>query len=317
MNRKNSFLILVTAILVLGLTLSAADMEKVEKTFAAKKTVRLQMVSGDCLIKTGGTRIEVKVNYDYPKDQFTPKFNEQTDALILSEAFSGGSCSGSSRWEVVLSADTTVEFASASGDFEADGVKSGLKARSASGNIRAASLSGRIEIHTASGDVDLRKINGRLAVKSASGDISVEELTGAGHELSAASGDISLGNLKGDCQISCASGSITGDGLSLTGESQFKSASGDLRIKLASAPTGDITLASASGDASLDFNGLPMTGSFEMTARKDRPLTAPFKFDTEEEFEKNGKTYIKKTAVRQGSSPHFVIKSASGKVEVK
>jgi DUF4097 and DUF4098 domain-containing protein YvlB len=317
MNRRKNSTVLSIGILALGLTLGAASIEKVEKSFPAKKTVRLEMVSGDCVIRGGGSKIEVRVSYDFPRDKFTPEFKDQGDTLILSEKFSGGSCHGSSSWEITLPADAVVVFASASGNVDAQGLKNGFKGRTASGTIRLSSISGRVDVRTASGDADLTRVNGEISVKSASGEITIEELSTEDGDFSTASGDVRLRNLQGGFQASSASGSIKGEGLTLNRTSQFKSASGDVQIKLSAAPKADITLVSASGDATLDFNGQTLTGSFEMTARKGRPLVAPFSFDTEEEFEKNGETYVKKMAVRQAAAPKFVIKSASGKVEVK
>lgn len=70
------------------------------------------------------------------------------------------------------------------------------------------------------------------------------------------------------------------------GELDLQSATGDVTVELAGPPRQDISVKSTTGTATVDFNGHPVSGAFEFTARADQGrITAPFDFETEEEYE--------------------------------
>lgn len=318
MNKQGKWILMSVALLSLGLTLYSAEMQSENRAFSGKKSVRLELVSGDCRIKTvGGDRIEVKLSFSYDRKSFTPKFEEQGEILVLGEDFDGNSCQGESIWEISLPASTGIEFRSASGNLVISGVQNGIEAHSVSGNIELREIGGPVSLHTASGNISLKDIGGDINARSASGDIDIEQVNAKLVCCKTASGNIGLNKVKAGLKIAGASGNISAQAVSPESESSFKTASGNVAVQLASALKADITLASASGDACLDFNGQPMDGSFELTARKGRPILSPFKFDREEEFEQNDQTYVKKTKVQKSASPKITVKTASGKAEVK
>lgn len=336
MKEQNRWITMTVLTLALCLTLSSAAPQTENHSFAAKKTLKLALVSGDCRIVTGNAnKIVVKVEYTFDKEEYTPKFEEQGDLLLLKEKFTKGSCNGESKWEISLPAGTAVEFCSASGNLDLEGCQSGVTAKTASGDFVIRNVVGKISLHTASGDIELenmkgelyvrtasgdislKKISGEIDVKSASGEISIEDSTGKNISCTAASGEINLNKTRGALHITCASGNIQAGEVSLEDESSFKAASGNVAVTLSAPLKSDITVASASGDAVLDFNGQAMNGRFEMSAKKGRPIIAPFTFDKEEEFEKNDQTYVRKNAERKASSPVIVVKTASGKAEIK
>ncbi len=315
---KNKWTLLTGLLLSLALMVNSATPKAETRSFSAKKELKLDLVSGDCVIRVkSGAKIEVKVSYSYAQGEYTPEFEDLGDTLRLGEDFSNGSCSGSSSWDITLPSDTAIEFRSASGNLDVLGLQNKIKAKSASGNILLSEVSGRISLHTASGSIEVRTSKGDIEAYSASGCITLENTDGKDVVCKSASGKIRLRGVKGTINVSCASGDISAESLSLADNSRFKTASGDVEVTLSAPLKSDITLASASGNATLNFNGQPMNGRFEVSARKGRSIIAPFTFDTEEEIEKHRQISITKTAVRQGSSPKIVIKTASGKAEVK
>ena len=71
-------------------------------------------------------------------------------------------------------------------------------------------------------------------------------------------------------------------------------------------------------DVVLDYNKNPVFGSFEFVARADRgKISSPFKFDKEETFFDHGQKYMKKWFKRKKDTPKILIRTASGKVELK
>ncbi len=335
MKRIYRVFIFTSLILTAGLALSAHTPQVEEKTFAAKKTIRLEMVSGDCIIKTGvSDKIEVRLAHDYEKGDFDPQFKDQGDSLLLKEEFSGHA-NGHSIWNITMPAKTGIEFSSASGNLEAIGGTAGITVSAASGDITLRNFSAGCEITTASGNVDLEKMTGNTEVETASGDVELKNMTGKIHidtasgeirgeniesvlaEIQSASGDIEIRQTKGGISVSTASGDVRLDDVTLEKAGKFTAASGNVTIKLAAGPKEDVTVSTASGDIVLDYNGQAMVGTFELSAKKDARINAPFSFDKEEEFLRYGQTYIRKTVTRQGSTPRIEIKTASGRTELR
>ncbi|UCD18234.1 MAG: hypothetical protein JSV44_04800, partial [Candidatus Zixiibacteriota bacterium] len=101
-------------------------------------------------------------------------------------------------------------------------------------------------------------------------------------------------------------------------ESNFSSASGAAMVELAEGPEDNLNVGSASGKALLDYNGNPVTGYFELTAKvRSGSISAPFDFDDEREFRKNGQRYVKKTFTRGSDSPEIMVGTASGRAILK
>ena len=81
--------------LVAGNTLGQEN-EEIHKTFKAKKTVAISTVSGDCIVKQGGSdKILVDLVYSVePEDAFKPEFRERGNSLRLKERWYGSNSSG-------------------------------------------------------------------------------------------------------------------------------------------------------------------------------------------------------------------------------
>ena len=312
------FPVILLAICIL-LTLSFAQEEKqFNQTYPAKESVSVKLASGDCLIETGtGDKIVVDVKYSVvPADAFKPEVFETGNSLKITEDWRGHS-SGRVYWTITLPPKTEVSFSSASGDLTITGLQKEVEASAASGDIRAEKIEGDIEIKTASGDIRIEHCKGDIEISAASGDIEADDLTGD-IELSAASGDVEISNSKGLFDLGTASGDIKGKDLIMDGYSTFSAASGDVNIRLAESSRFDLELSAASGDVSLDYNSKTMKGYFELQAKKySGSISAPYAFDTEEEFERNGQTYEKKSFKRDSDSPRIILHTSSGRASLK
>lgn len=310
--------------------------EEINRTFAAKESVRITTVSGACLVKTGESgEILVQVVHRYdPADAFEAKFAENDDELVLEEELDE-SASGSSIWTVTVPAGTGIHYTSASGEFRIEGLTGGMEAATASGDITvkggvggavATTASGNVEITdfsggavatTASGNVEITDFSGGIVVTTASGKIGGKNLTG-GIVLNTASGDIDIENSTGGFQMASASGDIEADEIVIEDESEFSTASGDVDVALKRGTEHDLKLSSASGDAVLDYNGNPIEGHFVFTAQvDDGRIVSPFAFESEEEFLQGGERYHRKSFSREGSRPEITINTASGKAELR
>lgn len=294
-------LLLVLMLSLLFLNGFAGERKEINKTFKAKGTVELDMVSGDCRVKTGKSgEIKVTLVHDYDEDEFEAIFKERGDTLLLKEDFKRstrrwGSKRIGSKWEVVVPPNTKLDFESASGDFKGAGLRNNVEARTASGDIKLEDIKGDLKLKTASGNIKVREASGDFYTKSASGDIKFE-------------------NARGGFEAKTASGDIKAEDVSFTAEGQFGSASGEIDVFLTKSLEFDLVLSTVSGDVTLDFNGNAIKGHFEFKG-KVKNMSSPFSFDNAEDdhrWSPFGTRYFKK-----GSSPKVRLKSVSGDLELK
>jgi len=306
----------IVSILLIGWgLLFAQNMKEINKTFEAKKNVRIQTVSGDCIVKTGDSgKIMVQVKYsERAEGSFEADMQEKSNSLKLRERWNGSSSGGRVEWTVTVPAETEIEFSTASGDFSAEDINIMLDASTASGDISLGNSKGEFEISTASGDIDITDSNGKFDFSTASGDIKSSQMTGE-MEFSTASGDIKLRGGEGSYELSCASGDIKTSDLIVTEESSFSTASGDVEVELAKSSDFDLELSAASGDITLGYNGNDIKGYFEFRAKKrSGNIRSPIDFDNEEEYGRNGDDYIKKSFSKGGQTPKIYLSTASGK----
>ena len=188
---------------------------------------------------------------------------------------------------------------------------------SASGDFEISDLKCEIKVSTASGEISIENSDGEFDVSTASGDVSIDNSKGE-FDISTASGEIEVNSGSGEYSLSTASGDIDGKEILVKEESSFSAASGNVYIELAQSSAYDLKLSSASGDAILNFNGNPIQGYFELTAKvRSGHIKSPFKFDNEEEFHKNDQLYVRKSFTKGEDTPTIRISTASGKAELK
>jgi DUF4097 and DUF4098 domain-containing protein YvlB len=296
----------------------AQEEEEMHKTFKAKRSVRIQTVSGDCVVKRGSSdKIQVDLVYSVePKKSFEPEFQERGDVLRLKERWYGSS-SGEVIWTLTVPPKTEIDFSTASGDLSIDGMTSSFEANTASGEITVKNSEGQFDFSTASGDIILEDSQGEFDLSTASGEIEAYNIGGL-IDLSTASGDIDVTDSKGTYDLSCASGNIDASDILVEEESFFSTASGKVYVKPAESPEYDLELSSASGNVTLDYNGNPIKGYFEFTARKRRGrIVSPVAFDKEEEFERHDRTYVRKSFTKGSGEPRIYIETASGRAILK
>jgi len=318
----------------------AAGAEVVHKKFEGVKSVSLATVSGDCVVKTHKSgEVLVDIEYDVePAGSFEYRMNERGGKLVLEEDWEsrhGGSMSGEVMWTITLPEGMDIKFSTASGDLSVTGPVGRVKASTASGDIEVVDAKGVVDVSTASGEVLLRNVAGEKDISTASGDIRIENSSDDIHastasgrietiggegdmNLSTASGEIDITDSKGAFGLSTASGEITARGITIAGESGFSTASGSVEIVLAATSEYDITLSTASGDITLNYNGKPVKGYFEFEARKGKGrISSPVSFESEEEFEQHGDKYVRKSFSAGGKSPSIYFSTASGSIVLK
>jgi hypothetical protein len=310
------------AITLLAGGLVAQDGELHEE-FKGIDELEVEIVSGDCIIEgTAGNKVVVDLKYSYTNNCFEPLLDRSGSDLRIRERFHGHSCSGHSEWTIKIPRETDIEFSSASGELNLSNCEGSFNIESASGGIEVANCTGTFDIDNASGRIRVSDTEGKFNVDNASGRIIFADVSGA-LNLDNASGTVDLKRVKGRFSVDNASGDIEADGMEIDDRSEFDTASGDIEIFLTATPKHDMELGTASGDVVLNYNGNPIVGQFEFTARKGRGrIKAPYSFDTEEEFVRGHSrwddvVYERKSFTRESESPKITMSTASGRVELR
>lgn len=283
--------------------LSAEENKVVDKTFKAKELIEIKTVSGDVVIKKGNdNEIKVNVVYTFPPDKFEPIFTEESNTLVLVEKFSdnlGHGVKGKSKWTLLIPANTKINFSTASGDLQADGIKNNIQVKAASGDIELTNFQGELFVKNASGDVKAVNSNGKFQIKSASGDVS-------------------FSNVSGKLEIANVSGDLTLKNVEFKEAASISTVSGDMEIQLGKPLTVDLELSAISGDILLDYNGTPIKGHFEFKGNVEN-FSAPFRTKKAEE---DNDEHIKIpfgniSHSENGDTPRISIKSISGEAKIK
>jgi hypothetical protein len=148
-------------------------------------------------------------------------------------------------------------------------------------------------------------------------------------DIHAASGDIRIDNSNGTFEVGTASGEIGAYNITLGDSSSFISASGDVNVGLSGGQDYILKLHATSGNAVLDFNGNPVLGYFEFSARADDGrIISPYAFDHEEIYQdvawvyRNDDDfnrmydYHRKSFMRSGSVSKHYISTVVGTAEL-
>lgn len=282
MSTARTAAIVTLTIPILALSVLAGRDGDVTRTFDKKERVKINTVSGDCIIEPAeGDQIEVTVDHRYsPRGSFEPVFKERARSLRLSERMYGSN-SGSSIWTVRVPNGTFIQFETASGNLSIHGVKGELSANTASGDIEVIDCEGMFELNTASGTIEIE-------------------------------------NCKGEFSANSASGHVYAEGVIIGAVSNFSTASGTVVVELGQTSDYDLSVGSASGKALLNYDGNPLKGLFELTAKeRSGRILSSVDFDEEERFRRWGDRYVRKSFTRGSGDPIIEISTASGRAELK
>jgi DUF4097 and DUF4098 domain-containing protein YvlB len=136
-----------------------------------------------------------------------------------------------------------------SGSITAEDIGGQLEVKATSGDIRINNLGGdRHEIQTTSGGIEIDQVKGDVVFQATSGDVMITGMTG-NLRGKTTSGEMELNNITGGIELQATSGDIEGVNMNITSDSEFKTTSGEIEIRLASALTNySFDIDTSSGD---------------------------------------------------------------------
>jgi DUF4097 and DUF4098 domain-containing protein YvlB len=300
-NLENVLISLAGFFLIFLLT-ELAFGDEIYREYTGKDQITIKTLAGNCEIRPSHSdKITVRViNSVRPKDAFDADFKDRGNTLVFTENLRGSS-SGASRWLITAPDGIDINF------------------RSTSGSMSIADLTGKFMSNTASGDVEVERCRGEFNFESASGGYDIYNCEGE-FDIHGASGNLRLKDIivNSPSEFASASGDVNGRGIIVKSKSTFGSASGSVEIVLGDSPAADLNVGSASGDATLDYNGAEPIGFFEMTAKRyDGVIKSDIEFDKEEQFTKNDQLYIRKTARLKDDMPYISVGTGTGRAELR
>jgi DUF4097 and DUF4098 domain-containing protein YvlB len=212
--------------LLLSALVAQGAAQEFQKTYrpGAGGSINIRNVSGDINVKGYDGDAVIVNGYKEGRDQDKVDIEDTSSGNNISVGVRYArdcNCDASVRFEIQVPRNTRYDF---------------NKISTASGNISMTSLVGDLLVHTASGDVTISDVSGKINASTASGEMRVNNVRGTVSAKSA-SGDV-------DVQIARLEG---------TGNMEFASASGDVRVSAPADLDGNVVLSSATGSLRTDF----------------------------------------------------------------
>jgi len=275
---KNSFLIGAIIYLVILNLVMPLQASEINKTFPKKESVQLKSILGSCeVIKSNDDKIHITLKYSFKDEEFQANFSESGENLSMEEKFLVKDPKGTSFWTIALPDNIKMNFSSGTGNISIEGVKSEIK------------------IETGTGFITIKNVEGIFNSSTGTGSIEVNKSTGK-FELASGMGSLNISDIKID------------------GISKFSSGMGGVNILLSSSPKYDISASSGFGEVIVNYNGNPLIGCFEFTAKQDQGrISSPVKFEKEESYSDDHFQYDKKSFCIDGqNTPKIKIDTGSG-----
>ncbi|GAH02402.1 unnamed protein product [marine sediment metagenome] len=176
---KTIVLSVVFLCLLVSTALFSATEETLDKSFEAKDEVRFKLVLGDCQLKksTDG-RIHVNLVYSYKAEiKFEPIMEIKGSRLILEEKYRGKSKNnnGYSKWTVAVPDEIEIDFESATGSLNVDGLNLEIEGCTGTGEIELSNVKGKFDVSSGTGNVDVKDSEGEFEVSSGTGNVDVKD----------------------------------------------------------------------------------------------------------------------------------------------
>lgn len=145
-----------------------------------------------------------------------------------------------------------LDISSTSGDIKMQDIEAKtIEVESVSGDIRLGNLKEEsLKLKTTSGDIGVSSVEGKIEAKTTSGDIFIKDAKGQ-IEAKSTSGDIVFEQLEGKVDLQTVSGNIECEDFKITGDSNIKTTSGEVKTYLNEESNCEIDTDTVSGNVTL------------------------------------------------------------------
>jgi hypothetical protein len=290
-----------------------------DQTFDNVKKIELEMLVGSVkLVPSKSKQVRVKGYYD--ENDYQVKVEQSGNKLTIFEKNKRNNTSSSSEWELEVPEGIELNSNQVSGGLSVQGIAAEIDGQSASGSLLLEDYKGEISWNTGSGRLEVANSSGRITFNTGSGNVETTTFTGKG-QFNTGSGNIMISRSSGGFSANTGSGDVEAEDLEIIENSSFNTGSGDSSVKLGKVTKGNISVASGSGDASVDFNANAFKGVLTMKcSKRNGSIKAPFAFDKETEEEPQGRgndTKLVKIKRFGNSGVDIKVLTGSGKATVR
>lgn len=209
--------------LIFAAAASAQDFNRSYSLGSGSK-IRISSVSGDIIVKgyNGDSVVVTGIREGRDRDLITVEDRSSGNTVDIGVRYPKNcNCDASIRFEIQVPSESKYDFSnisSASGDIDVNNVRGSLNVKTASGDVRVKGFDGEANVSSASGDVTVSEVSGTVSARAASGDVEVE-----------------INRLDG------------------TGNMEFSTASGDVRVTVPGSLDADVDMSTVSGSLETDF----------------------------------------------------------------
>jgi hypothetical protein len=307
-----------TATLLVVMLMSVAMIygQKFEQNFSGIDEIQLTTGSANCrVVKSSGNTVTVTLDHNLGSD-YQPIVENRNGKLTIRD--NDKRPRGEMNWTLSIPDNIELKYTAGSGNIEIENLAIDLTSISGSGNIELNGVTGSITSTTGSGNIEIDNFDGDFKANTGSGNIKGDQVKGT-LKVNCGSGMISFSNVQAEIKGNVGSGDIRITNFILAGNSAFNSGSGDVSVKLGATPTHGLSMNSGSGNSVLDRNGHALNADIVMTAsKKNGKISAPFKFDKEEEVEEGNQIIMKKYAsLGSGNKVEISMGTGSGTAQIK
>lgn len=274
MKKRNFFGLVITTLLVFGLTNTGLSQERITKSFQVKKGENLSVkVTGDVTVESWSKdEVYIEVAGLSKSDLDELKISQDGNTVYVTLRDTDGA-----SFSIKTPEQFNLEVRTAGGDLSCLGKFYGnISGGTAGGDIKVGTVKGNVNMSTAGGDINIKDVDGDLKVSTAGGDILVGTISGEGKlstsggditvagsnkslSLSTSGGDIKVGNVNGDVSASTSGGDITVG--NVNGVAKLNTSGGDIKLAGAKGTTkvntsgGDIRLENIYGSVKANTSG--------------------------------------------------------------
>lgn len=243
--------------LILTLDASAQSQQSIDETrqVSANEKITLEVERGEVRIRTGsdntfsvrGQLDELAEGFELESDNGFTRFE-----VVMPRSMRWSRNEQGSDLEIVLPANSDVEFSGVNVAVDVAGVLGGASITTVNGNIVASDLSGVIALKTVNGPINSSNNRGRVSLQTVNGEITDNGSSGR-LEVSTVNGEMDLSNAAEEVTLNMVNGELQAsfDGTSTL---EFDTINAEIHITISNSISPRINGSSVNGDIILELD---------------------------------------------------------------
>jgi hypothetical protein len=243
--------------LILTLHASAQSQQSIDETrqVSANEKITLEVMRGDVRIRTGsdntfsvrGQLDELAEGFELESENGFTRFE-----VVMPRSIRGSRNEEGSDLEIVLPANSDVEFTGVNVAVDAAGILGGASITTVNGDIVASDLGGVVALKTVNGPINSSNNRGRVSLQTVNGEITDNGSSGR-LEVSTVNGAMDINSAAEEVTLNMVNGEVQAN-FEGTGTLEFNGINGEMRIAISNSQTPRVSGSSVSGEIELQLD---------------------------------------------------------------